>query len=327
MMWRGISLCLACGLVLLCVCRKPAEADDAALIDPSTTIVTVDGVALSAGLILVPAGKDLEKWWAGEGHDSETQARVRTALDTHSEAAVDTELLRAMFSSARKDAGDADMKTIRPTLERFLPTLMFEISQENQVGEWSTMSPEAEAYITSWLRSQAEVRFMTMALIQNWLQRPDQVATVRAHWAAHRGDYVILKSARWRQITVLRGQAKDLERLLLSQVEFEGFEDVAKVKSLDQYRQEGGLVESEAPHRLIEDNIITAIKGNQTEKMYRLNMGEQVVFVKAEKVDVVPAEFQEVTKQVRLDLARLRSSEMAKVIATKRRAKSRIEWE
>ena len=327
MMLRRISLILICGLALLCVGRGPVRADDTALIDPSTTIVTVDGVPLSAGLILVPAGKDLEKWWAGEGHDSETQERVRKELDTHSEAAVDTELLRAMFSSARKVAGDADDKTIRPILERFLPSLMFELRQENKVNDWSKKSPSAEPHISAWLTSSAEVKFMTMSLIQNWLETPDQTANVRAHWAAHRDDYLVLKSARWRQITVLKGQVKDVERLLLSQVDFEEFDKVAKAKSLDRYRQEGGLVESEAPHLFVEDYILVALKRAKPGKGFRVNHEKQVIFVMPETLDWVPAEFQEVTKQVRLDLARLRSSELAKRIAVKRRAKSRIEWQ
>ena len=326
-MWRGISLCLACGLVLLDVCRGAVGADDAALIDPSTTIVTVDGVALSAGLILVPAGKDLEKWWAGEGHDSETQARVRKALDTHSEAAVDTELLRAALTSIYERGGAAKVEAFRPTREKYMPIALSELRLRHHVDEWSQKSPSAENYISTWLASRAEASIYSLSLAQVLLERPDQAATVRAHWATHRDDYVVLKSARWRQITVLKGQARDVKRLLLSQKEFEGFEDVAKAKSLDRYRQEGGLVESEAPHLFVEDHILVSLKRAQPGKGFRVNHEEQVIFVQPETLDRVPGDFQEVAQQVRIDLARLKSSEVAKRVAAKRRAKSRIEWE
>ena len=325
MMLRRISLILLSGLALLCVCWGPARADDTALIDPSTTIVTVDGVKLSAGLILVPAGKDLEKWWAGEGHDSATQERVRKELDTYSEAAVDTELLRAMFPSAHKDSGAAGDVSNLAVIEKSLSSLMVEIRRESKVGAWSMKSPKAEPYITAWLTSQAEVNLLTMAVIENLLKSTDQTATVRAHWAAHRDDYLVLKSARWRQITVLKGQAKEVERMLLSS---QSFEDIAKAKSLDRYRQEGGLVESETPHLLTEDRIITSLKRQQLPgKMFRLNIEEQVIYVKPERLELVPGEFHEVAKQVRLDLARLRGSELAKRVAAKRRSKSRIEWQ
>ena len=312
-------------LALLCVCCcKPSAADDAVLLDPSTTIVTVDGVQLSAGLILVPVGKDFQKWWAGEGHDSETQQRVRKALATYSEAAIDTELLRAMLSNIFERGGSAKAEEFRPTREKYMPIALSELHQKYSIDEWSQQSPDAENYISTWLTSRAEAELLSLSMAQVLLEKTDHTAIVRAHWAAHRDDYRVLRKARWRQITVLKGQATEVERLLLSQKEFE---EVAKAKSLDRYRQEGGLVESEAPHLFIEDHIITAIKGNPAGKMLRLNVGEQVIFVKAETVDVVQCEFHEVSKQVRIDLARLMSSDLAKSIAAKRRAKSRIEWE
>ena len=46
MMWRGSVFFLVCGLTSLCVGQGPVGADDSALIDPSTTIVTVDSVKL-----------------------------------------------------------------------------------------------------------------------------------------------------------------------------------------------------------------------------------------------------------------------------------------
>ena len=324
MMWRGISLCLACGLVLLDVCRGAVGADDAALIDPSTTIVTVDGVALSAGLILVPAGKDLEKWWAGEGHDSETQARVRTALDTHSEAAVDTELLRAALASIYERGGAAKVEAFRPTREKYMPIVLSELRQRHHIDEWSQQAPDAKNYISSWLTSRAEARLYSQMLSQVLLERPDQSDTVRAHWAAHRDDFLVMKSARWRQMTVMSEQVKDVERLLQNQVEFDA---VVKTKSQDRYREEGGLVESEAPHLFVEDHILVALQGAQPGKVFRVNHEKHVIIVKPETLDRVPGEFHEVAQQVRLDLVRLKSSELAKVIAAKRRAKSRIEWE
>ncbi len=323
-MWRGSAFLLACGWALLCVCWGPARADDTALIDPSTTIVTVDGVKLSAGLILVPAGKDLEKWWAGEGHDSETQARVRKELATHSEAAVDTELLRAALSNIFERGGAAKYEAFRPTLEQFMPTALSELRQKHHIDDWSQKSPSAENYISSWLTSRAEATVYSLSITQMLLEKPDQVATVHSHWAANRDDYLVLRSARWRQITVTSQQVKDVERLLRSQVEFE---EVAKAKSLDRYGQEGGLVESEAPYLFIEDHILVALKGAQPGKGFRVNHEKQIIFVKPETLNWVQAEFEEVSRQVRIDLARLKSSEMAKIIAAKRRAKSRIEWQ
>ena len=108
------------------------------------------------------------------------------------------------------------------------------------------------------------------------------------------------------------------------QVEFDA---VVKTKSQDRYREEGGLVESEAPHLFVEDHILVALQGAQPGKVFRVNHEKHVIIVKPETLDRVPGEFHEVARQVRIDLARLKSSELAKVIATKRRAKSRIEWE
>lgn len=324
MMWRGSAFLLACGLALLGVGRGPAGADDTAWIDPATTIVTVDGVKLSAGLILVPAGKDLEKWWAGEGHDSATQERVRQELNAHSEAAVDTELLRAIFSKSRELAGTTDDQVIRPTLEKYMPSLLLEADQDVETKSWVKKSPGADRYVSAWLNAEAEVKFMSRAFCQAWLERPDQTATVRAHWASHREDYLDLECARWRQITVLQGQVKEVESLLLSRKEFE---EVAKSKSLDRYRHEGGFVESKAPHLLVEDHILVALKDAQPGKWFRVNHERQVIFVMPETIELVPSEFHEAARHVRVDMARLKCGELAKGLAAKRRAKSRIEWQ
>ncbi len=322
-MWRGSAFLLACGWALLCVCWGPARADDTALIDPSTTIVTVDGVKLSAGLILVPAGKDLEKWWAGEGHDSATQERVRKELDTHSEAAVDTELLRAALSNARDKTNDATKEEFQPTVEKFMPRALTELRKVQKIDDWSPKSPRADPYINAWLASHADAMLGSELAALAWLESPDRADAVRTHWTSHREDYLVLRSARWRQITVTGTTISEVEDLLNAGEEFA---TVAEKFSQDSYRTKGGLLESEAPHFLIPADVIRGLEVAQPGRIVRVDLGKKVILLKPETTDLIPGELYEVTRRVKVDMARLKSGELAKVIAAKRRAKCRIEW-
>ena len=323
MMLRRISLILLSGLALLCVCWGPARADDTALIDPSTTIVTVDGVKLSAGLILVPAGKDLEKWWAGEGHDSETQERVRKELDTYSEAAVDTELLRAALSKARDNVGATTEEAFQPTIESFMPRAQSELRKMEGIDDWSRKSPKANPYISAWLSSHAEARLGSELVALAWLESPKRAEAVRAHWDAHREDYLVLRSARWRQITVTVKNVNEVENLLNTG---EDFATVAVQFSQDQYRIEGGLLESETPHLLVPAEVIRGLEVAQPERIVRVEIGKKVILLKPETTEFIQGELYEVALRVKVDMARLKSDELAKTIASKRRAKCRIEW-
>lgn len=324
MMWRGSAFFLACGLALFGVGRGPAEADDTAWIDPATTIVTVDGVKLSAGLILVPAGKDLEKWWAGEGHDSATQERVRQELSAHSEAAVDTELLRAALSKARDNVGSTTEEEFKPTIERFMPRAQSELRKIQKIDEWSRKSPKAAPYISDWLSSHAEARLGSELVALAWLESPERAEAVRAHWATHREDYLVLQSASWRQITVTERNIIEVEDLLNAG---EDFATVAEKFSQDQYRTNGGLRESETPHLLVPADVIRAIEVAQPERIVRIEIGKKVILLKPETTEFIQGELYEVALRVKVDMARLKSGELAKVIAAKRRAKSRIEWQ
>ena len=319
LLWLG----LACGWFGLCASCGSARAEEAALIDPSTTIVTVDGVPLSAGHILVPAGKDLTEWWAGRGHDAATQQRVRTGLEQHSEAAIDTELQLAMFAISLERLPAATAEQARSEMEQRIPFFQSELREQYHIDDWSQKSPEADPCISTWLTTQAEAKVVLFTLGITWLDQPKRADLVRAYWGAHRDRYVQVQSARWRQLTVTSEAAEAVARTLRTGKDFA---EIAKQESQDRYRAEGGLVESKTPHLWIDDNVIAAVKGSKPGQIVRVVQREQVIFVKSERVDVVEPEFFEVKDRVRSDLARLHSSGIGKHVAAKRRATSRIEW-
>lgn len=89
------SLCVL--VALLMVSSGMVFADEPTLIDPETTVVTVDDAKLSAGMILVPVGGEFKEWWQGHGHDEETQKRVRTQIKKFAEPTIDDQILRAMY--------------------------------------------------------------------------------------------------------------------------------------------------------------------------------------------------------------------------------------
>ena len=316
MLWLG----LACGWVGLWASCGSARAEEAELIDPSTTIVTVNGVPLTAGHILVPAGKDLAEWWAGRGHDASTQQRVRAGLEQHSEAAVDTELVRAMYASFRERIPAAEH---RLGLEKYLTFIQSKLREQYHIDDWSQKSPEANPCVSTWLTAQAEARYVVVALAMSCLRRPEQDELVRAYWGVHRDRYVQVQSARWRQITVTSGQSRTVMRSLNAGKDFV---EIAKQESQDRYRAEGGLVESKTPHLWIDDNVIGALKQSKPGQIIRVVQREQVIFVKSERVAVVDSELYEVKDRVRSDLAEQQSREIGKRIAAKSRATSRIEW-
>ena len=291
MLWLG----LACGWVGLWASCGPARAEEAVLIDPSTTIVTVNGVPLTAGHILVPAGKDLAEWWAGRGNDAATQQRVRSRLERHSEAAVDTELLRAMFASSLELAPAATAEKARADLEIRIPIIQYELREQNSIDDWSQKSPEADPCISSWLTAQADAKVVVGEIAMSCLHKPEQDDLVRASWSAHRDRYVQVQSARWRQLTVASEKTQAVVRSLGAGTDFA---EVAKQESLDQYRAGGGLVESKSPHLLIDEDVINALKQSKPGQTFRVIHREQVIFVKSESVAVVDSEYDDVRDRV-----------------------------
>ncbi len=306
---------LSCGM---------AGADEPALIDPETTVVTVDGVKLSAGMILVPVGGEFKEWWRGNGHDAETQKRVRAKLDEYATLAIDDEILRAMYDKILVDGRAASDEENRRALDEDLLNTTKVVRTQKKIDDWAKQAPDAEPHITGWQHGRAEATLMAILAARTWIQQPHAAAFVNNYWKEHQDQYTLLKSARWQQATVLNENAEDFQRQL-----DKGSDWGAMVQkySTDRYHLKGGSVESTFPHLLIPERIVDTLRQSKPDQRTSCVNGHETTFIIVESVEVTASQYADVSEKVKADLARLKTEPIAKKLCEKKRAECRIEWD
>ena len=292
------------GILLLSILdRSVSRAEDAVdLVHPATIVTRSGPFDLTAGKILVQQGDNLNEWWKGEGTDAETQSIVKERVKTLLNEALRAELLKKLMIEMQTRGGKAKSDATRPTLDLMEPVFRQELTRKYRIEEWSANAPEANTYIEEWLSTRVAAKIMAGLIAKKWYRHPDRNDEAFAYWEMHQGEFKIMKTGTWEQISLASDSPKIREFESLFGAEAAQKRHVSPL-SEETFRQYGQRVTSEFPHQSIHPLIPKVFEAAQPGDQHRIPIGRQLVYLRLVEAEYRNGSYDEVASEIKDRLA------------------------